>query len=226
MISAPDLRHWLGAIILLLLVGCGPAKVVVEGNFPQPLMEPIPIKLGVWYPEEFANHEFFDEAKSRSESDWIVNTGAAQVQMWDTLLAGMFYEMVHMKGKPAPNQMNEVVNAVLIPHVEELQYAIPTHTNVKVYEIWMRYRFELVTVDGKTIAEWTMPAYGKTPTAFLRSDEAAVNLAAVMALRDAGANFAVTFERVPEVAAWMSGPAEAGSTEPYTEELTGDDADE
>jgi hypothetical protein len=75
----------------------------------------------------------------------------------------------------------------------------------------MRYRFELVTRQGQTIAEWTMPAYGKTPTAFLRSDEAAVNLAAVMALRDAGANFAVTFQRIPEVAAWLGGPDDPGS---------------
>ena len=236
MISAPDtcagrraLRGVAIAIVAGLLAACGPNEVVVKppaGEFPQPLMEPLPLVVGVWYTEDFAGHEFFDEAKGRAESSWIVRTGDAQVQMWDNLYGAMFNELVHMKGKPAPNQMNEVVNAVLIPHVEELQYAIPTHTNVKVYEIWMRYRFELVTVDGKTIAEWTMPAYGKTPTAFLRSDEAAVNLAAVMALRDAGANFAVTFERVPEVAAWMSGPAEAGSTEPYTEELTGDDADE
>ncbi|HEY6132237.1 MAG TPA: hypothetical protein VIV27_09465 [Halioglobus sp.] len=35
---------------------------------------------------------------------------------------------------------------VLIPHVEELQYAIPIHT--RVYEIWMRYRIELVTPEG------------------------------------------------------------------------------
>ena len=205
MTSAPDLRLLGMAILLALLTGCGPTTVMVQGDFPQPLMEPLPMTVGVWYPEEFANHEFFDEAKSRSESGWVVNTGEAQVAMWDQLLEGMFYELVHMKGKPAPGQMNQVVNAVLIPHVDELQYAIPQHTNIKVYEIWMRYRFELVTTAGESIAEWTMPAYGKTPTAFLRSDEAAVNLAAVMALRDAGANFATSFARVPAVTEWMNG---------------------
>ncbi len=99
--------------------------------------------------------------------------------------------------------MNQVVDGVLIPHVDELQYSIPAHTNVKVYEIWMRYRFELVTSGGETIAEWTMSSYGKTPTAFLQSDEAAVNLAAVMALRDAGANFATNFTRVPALELWL-----------------------
>ena len=202
-ISAPEARLALAALALVLLSACGPARVDVEGNFPAPLMEPLPLTIGVWYPEEFANHEFFDEAKSREESGWIVKTGQAQVQMWDTLLDGMFYQLVHMKGRPGPNQMNQVVDAVLVPHVEELQYAIPAHTNIKVYEIWMRYRFEMLTTGGMPIAEWTMTSYGKTPTAFMQSDEGAVNLAAVMALRDAGANFATNFTRVPAVQDWL-----------------------
>ena len=206
MISAPEshtLRLAAALLLLALLSACGPAEVVVKGNFPDPLMEPLPLIMGVWYGEDFAQHEFFDEAKSREESGWIVKTGQAQVQMWDKLLAGMFTDLVHMKGKPGAGQMNQVVDAVLIPHVAELQYAIPAHTNVKVYEIWMRYRFELVTPSGEPIAEWTMTSYGKTPTAFMQSDEGAVNLAAVMALRDAGANFASNFTRVPAVQEWL-----------------------
>ena len=207
MIFAPEggklLRLFGNLVLLSILVGCGPTKVVVNGNFPPPLMEPLPLTIGVWYGEDFANHEFFDEAKNRSESSWIVKTGEAQVQMWDTLLTGMFKNVVQMKGAPGPGQMNQVVDAVLIPHVDELQYAIPAHTNIKVYEIWMRYRFELVSSGGEPIAEWTMSAYGKTPTAFLQSDQAAVNLAAVMSLRDAGANFATNFTRVPAVQSWL-----------------------
>lgn len=202
-ISAADLRRLTLLVLGLLLTACGPAKVVVEGRFPSPLIAPLPMKLGIWYPPEFSGHEFYDQAKSRNESDWIVQTGAAQVAMWNSLLAGMFVETVHMKGEPDPAQMNQVVDAVLIPEVEELQYAIPMHTNIKVYEIWMRYRFNLVSSGGDALASWTMTAYGKTPTAFLQSDEAAVNLAAVMALRDAGANFATSFTTVPEVQAFL-----------------------
>ncbi len=198
---------------LVLLSACGAKQVVVQGQFPSPLMDRLPLTLGVWYMEDFAKHEFFDESKSKKESDWIVKTGEAQVKMWDTLLSGMFENLVHLQAKPDPDTMNQMVDAVLIPHVEELQYAIPTHTHVKVYEIWLRYRFELVSTSGDPIAEWTMTAYGKTPTAFMQSDEAAVNLAAVMALRDAGANFVVNFARVPDVQQWLQlkrgGPEEA-----------------
>ncbi len=206
--SAPDFNRlqWLaGALLLGLLAGCGPSKVVVKGEFPAPTMEKLPLTIGVWYEADFANHEFFDEAKSKADSSWLVKTGAAQVQMWDTLLAGMFARVVPLEGRPGPGQANPAVDAVLIPEVAELQYAIPAHTNVKVYEIWIRYHFKLETTGGNPIADWTMPSYGKTPTAFLQSDQAAVNQAAVMALRDAGANFAAGFSRVPAVRAWLQG---------------------
>jgi hypothetical protein len=206
MTSVPDARALLqlaGALLLTLLAGCGPAEVVVKGNFPAPTMEKLPLTIGVWYDPGFANHEFYDEAKSKKESSWLVKSGEAQVQMWNTLLNGMFARVVPMVGQPGPGQMNPSVDAVLIPQIAELQYAIPAHTNVKVYEIWIRYHLQLVTTGGDPIADWTMPAYGKTPTAFLQTDQAAVNLAAVMALRDAGANFATSFARVPGVQTWL-----------------------
>jgi hypothetical protein len=84
----------------------------------------------------------------------------------------------------------------------------------------MRYQLSLVEpeqimdTDNKTInlenmqafAEWPLTAYGKTPTSFMQSDVDAVNLAAVMALRDAGANFITSFARVPGVMDWIENP--------------------
>lgn len=199
----PLTARWLVAAAILLLGACGAKQVVVQGDFPQPLMSKQPVTLGVFYPEDFRNHEFFDEAKGRSDSDWLVKTGEAQVAMWNTLFDGMFERVVFLEEAPDTDAKASGVDAILIPRVDELQYAIPTHTNIKVYEIWMRYAFQLNAPDGASIAQWTMTAYGKTPTAFLQSDEAAVNLAAVVALRDAGAHFATLFPTVPDVANWL-----------------------
>jgi hypothetical protein len=193
--------------------------VIVEGNFPEPLLDPLPITMGVIYPPAFAQHEFFDEAKGRAESDWLVKTGEAQVAFWDILLGGLFQEVVHIDSWETVESEGGRIDGVLIPSIAELQYTVPTHTNVKVYEIWMRYEFRLANMaaihqqaDGALsfnpddrLAQWPITAYGKTPTAFLQSDEEAVNLAAVVALRDAGAHFITTFGRTPEVAAWLDG---------------------
>ena len=53
---------------------------------------------------DFANHEFFDEAKTKTESSWLGQNRQAQVQMWDTLLAGMFEQVVPMVGRPGPGR--------------------------------------------------------------------------------------------------------------------------
>ena len=201
----------------LVLAGCGAKQVVVEGKFPPPVMEPIPLTVGVVYSDAFKNHEIYDEAAGRAESDWVVQTGGAQMVFWSTLFNGMFEKVVRITDHDTLHKHEDEVDVVLIPIIEDLQYTIPMYTNVKVYEIWMKYRFRLVTIDDihdhdngdltyhpeQSLADWTLSAYGKTPTAFMQSDEAAVNLAAVVALRDAGANFITSFERVPSVAQWL-----------------------
>jgi len=203
------LRIIANATLALLLSACGANEVVVKGHFPQPVLEKLPVTLGVYYDPEFRNHEFFDRSTTRGESDWIVRTGDAQTRMYDTLLGGMFERVIYLNELPRQDRVDivdaEKVDAVLVPHVDELQYSIPRHTKINVFEIWMRYRYELYSPEGVVLADWTMTSYGKTPTAFLRSAEAAVNLAAVVALRDAGANFAVNFSTVPEVKQWLEG---------------------
>ena len=176
--------RWLLLLCLTLLgAGCASKQVVVEGTFPAPLLDPLPVTIGVIYPSAFAQHEFFDEAKGRAESDWLVKTGEAQVEFWDILLTGLFDEVVHIQDWETVQSRGADIDGVLIPAIAELQYTIPTHTNVKVYEIWMRYEFRLVDVsaihqqeDGALsfnpedrIAQWPVTAYGKTPTAFCKA---------------------------------------------------------
>ena len=219
-------RWFLTLCLTLLAAGCATKQVEVEGNFPSPLLDPLPITLGVIYPSAFAKHEFFDEAKGRAESDWLVKTGEAQVEFWDILFGGMFDEVVHIRDWETVQSRGPEIDGVLIPAIADLQYTIPTHTNVKIYEIWMRYEFRLVDVaaihqqeDGalsfnpdERLAGWPITAYGKTPTAFLQTDEEAVNLAAVVALRDAGAHFVTSFGATPDVAVWLDGIARRQSS--------------
>jgi hypothetical protein len=203
---------------LLALAACSAREVVVEGSFPTPVVDPVPVSVGVLFTKEFREHELVDDATGRGEVSWRVSTGSAQVDFWSTLFPAFFQNVVFINSYEDLETYD--VDAVLIPEVSEVQYAIPLYTSVKVYEIWMRYQLSLVEpeqimdTDNKTInlenmqafAEWPLTAYGKTPTAFMQSDVDAVNLAAVMALRDAGANFITSFARVPGVMDWIENP--------------------
>ena len=62
----------------------------------------------------------------------------------------------------------------------------------------------LLTPDGDYIADWVLTSYGKTPTETFRSIEAAINDAAVVALRDLASSLALSFNQVPEVRDWLN----------------------
>ena len=214
-------RRLLTLIIPLVLAACTSREVIVEGTFPTPLVDPVPVSVGVLFTQEFKEHELVDDATGRGEVSWRVSTGTAQVEFWSTLFPAFFQNVVFIESY-ADLQAYDV-DAVLIPQVADVQYAIPSYTNVKVYEIWMRYNLalaepeQIIDEENATIslenmqpfAEWPLTSYGKTPTAFMQSDIDAVNLAAVMALRDAGANFITSFLRVPGVMDWIKNPEEA-----------------
>jgi hypothetical protein len=203
-------------LIVLILSGCSSREVVVDGSFPEPVIPKLPLTIGVLYTDTFKNHELVDDGSARGEASWRVSTGVAQVEFWSTLLPAAFNNVIYINS--VEDLSNYQVDAVFVPTIVDVQYAIPLYTNVKVYELWMRYRLQLVepeilieqasldvTADNlQAFADWTLSAYGKTPTAFMQSDIDAVNLAAVMALRDAGANFITSFGRVPSVNAWLA----------------------
>lgn len=211
----------LALLSLMTLAACSSREVIVEGSFPTPVVDPLPVSVGVLFTKEFREHELVDDATGRGEASWRVSTGLAQVNFWSTLLPAFFQNVVFIENYEDLNTYD--VDAVLIPEVTDVQYAIPLYTNVKVYEIWMRYQLSLVepgqlkdeenqvivTENAQAFTQWPLTAYGKTPTAFLQSDTDAVNEAAVMALRDAGANFITSFGRVPGVVAWVQKSEEA-----------------
>ena len=64
------------------------------------------------------------------------------MNFWSTLLPAFFQNVVFIESYEDLNTYD--VDAVLIPEVTDVQYAIPLYTNVKVYEIWMRYQLSLV----------------------------------------------------------------------------------
>ena len=190
-------QRLLTLIILLVLAACTSREVIVEGTFPTPLVDPVPVSIGVLFTQEFKEHELVDDATGRGEVSWRVSTGTAQVEFWSTLFPAFFQNVVFIESY-ADLQAYDV-DAVLIPQVADVQYAIPLYTNVKVYEIWMRYNLalaepeQIIDEENATIslenmqpfAEWPLTSYGKTPTAFMQSDIDAVNLACLLYTSDA-----------------------------------------
>jgi hypothetical protein len=170
----------------------------VDGKFPAPLIPKIPASIGIHYSDEFKNYVYKEERKERKR--WVIDIGEAQNGMFNALLPGMFEHIVKVEEFP---DETAAVELILVPSVEDFQYTLPSETKITIYEVFIKYNIQAYKPDGTIVADWILPAYGKTPSGFMQSDEGALNQAIIVALRDAGASFTMNFAKVPEISAWL-----------------------
>ena len=191
-------------LLLLLLFGlssCGVSNVVIDGSFPTPNINKMPIAIAVYYDDALKDFAYLEYSETGQE-EFNIESGKSHVQLFNVVLPAMFDRVVFV------NSMEEVptlgVDAVFAPAIEEFQLALPAKTKLDVFEVWIKYNMRLLTPDGDYIADWVLTSYGKTPTETFPSIEAAINDAAVVALRDLASSLALSFNQVPEVRDWLN----------------------
>ena len=185
--------------LLSTLWGCT-NSLKVQGDLPAPLIQPIPQSVGVVYDEDFRNYVYTEQSEDRSK--WIIDNGSAQVQLFNQVLPKLFLSVEELAALPSAEQPAPT-DLVMHPKVTDFQYSVPRETKFKIYEVWIKYNLTVYDAHGSLVADWIATAYGKTPTAFMQSNEDAMNAAIIVALRDLGANLSIGAVRVPEIKAWL-----------------------
>ena len=186
----------IAALLLVgILSGCSSsASVQVTSDFPTVLSEPKPVSASIVFDESFSNYIAQPNKKT------VIDLGTAQVKLLSNAFNGLFDDVEFVSDPEAVIGDHKLV---IIPSIREVQVSTPSDNYLNVFEVWIKYNLEIKSVDGETIDSWFMPAYGKTPDAFMASKSSAIEEAAVIALRDAGAKLMLDFYRIPAIYGWM-----------------------
>ncbi|WP_323846922.1 hypothetical protein [Microbulbifer magnicolonia] len=183
----------------LLATACS-HTVHVDGSYPKPVGQQHPLTVGIYLSDDFRNFTYREDSEDRDE--WNINTGRAQKNLFETVLGSMFTETIALS--QYPQQLPGNVELVIVPEIRELQFTMPRETRVNIFEVWIKYDMHAYNPQGESVANWVITAYGKTPTAFLKSQEDALAQAINVALRDAGATLYMGFAKVPELQALLA----------------------
>ena len=189
------------AFLLLVLTGCGVSNVVIEGEFPTPNINQLPLTVAVYYDDALRDFSYIEYSETGQE-EYNIASGVSHIQLFNAILPAMFTDVVIVNSLEEAQSRN--VDAVFAPAIEEFQLALPAKTKLDVFEVWIKYNMRLLSAEGEYIADWVLTSYGKTPTETFRSVEAAINDAAVVALRDLASSFSLSFAQVPEVRDWLN----------------------
>jgi len=188
-------------VLSVLLAGCGASTVTVSGSYPTPTVAKLPLKVAVYYDDALRNF-VYTEFTEQGQEEYNIESGQSHIDLFNAILPGMFDEVVLINAREDARNLD--VDAVFEPAIEEFQLALPYKTKLDVYEVWIKYNLRLTTPDGEYIADWVETSYGKTTVESFRSNEASINAAAVVALRDLASSFTLKFTSVPEIRDWLA----------------------
>tara|TARA_Y100000766_G_scaffold278208_1_gene284674 strand:- start:994 stop:1620 length:627 start_codon:yes stop_codon:yes gene_type:complete len=192
----------LGLLLITSLMGsCGVSNLVIEGSFPTPNINKIPLSMAIFYEDALRDFSYMEYSETGRE-EINIESGESHIRLFNAVLPAMFDQVVEIEGMDDPKVQE--VDAVFSPTIEEFQLALPEKTKLDVYEVWIKYNMRIVDRGGNTLADWVLTSYGKTPTAAFLSVEDGINEAAIVALRDLASSFSLNFSQFPEVQDWLN----------------------
>ena len=215
----PSTRTRRGHRIRLLMLGlvaamsaCSNAPVVPPTQFPKPVLNRIPVTMGLYMDEAFRSYRHQDQPTKESTMQ-EVSVGPASQSLFSEFLSAQFSSLVTLDRAPAP-EARAPVQAVLQPVVQEVQIQSPRTDKDSFHEAWIKYRLRLLTPDGRELTSWELAAYGKERGQFIGGVNAGLTAAMTEAMRDAAAGMALIFRDSAGFAARLSAAGAANAPPP------------
>jgi hypothetical protein len=172
---------------VLALPACTATRLEAEAQLPPPLIDKLPVRVGIHYPREFRE---FVHKETRGSIDYEVTLGPAHVTNLDWLLKAMFRDVVPVEDPKQAATVTPPLVLVLEPQFEEYSFLTPKDVAGEAFIVTIRYLLNLYDSSGSRVDSFTYTGYGRERARTLASKEP-LQVATQRAMRDAGAKVAV-----------------------------------
>ena len=185
--TGPKWRAAAVALGLVALSACTSTELETRAALPPPLLEQLPVRIGIHYSKEFREYV---HRESRASMDYSVNLGPAHVTNLDWLLKAMFRDLVHVEDPAKIGSITPPLTFVLEPRFEEYSFLTPKDVAGEAYIVTIRYLLTVYDSSGARVDSFAFTGYGREKAHALGNKEP-LAVATQRAMRDAGAKIAV-----------------------------------
>ena len=187
------LRTPCAALLLTLLAACAPTKFETQADIPQPLIEKIPVVIGVHMPLEFTA-KVYEEKREGGGGEYSIGLGKAQSAGFMRILNAMFKRVVPVASPRDAATIDPEIRGVLEPVLEDYAFVTPADSGTQTYAASLRYTIRLYSPQGELAESWSFTGYGAQPASqFPGKGDEALAAATRLPMRDAGAKLAAEF---------------------------------
>jgi len=184
----------LGLLLAGLVSGCGSNVTLKTPTIPQPLLERIPMSIGLRMPENFEH--FVHQEKVFGREEWSIDLGRSNAALFEQLFGHMFAGVIVLGPDDDPQLLP--LDALIEPSIDAFEFSTPEQSNTDAFAVWIRYRMKVYDREGKLVSNWPVSAYGKSLTTTMKRS-AALQRAAILAMRDAAALMIMKFDNVTRI---------------------------
>jgi hypothetical protein len=194
--TRPFLRAWsatcLAVVLASSLAACKPTQFEANSeNIPTPLIDRIPVVVGVHIPAEFREKVY---AEKRSGASYSISLGKAQSDGFLRMMQAMFTRVVVLDSPAAAAATDPEIRGVLQPVLEDYAFLTPTDSGTQSYAASLKYTVRLYSPKGELSDSWTFTGYGSRPSSmFPGGGDDALKAATALAMRDAAAKLVAEF---------------------------------
>ena len=179
---------------LLLLTACEQSMVLETSlDIPQPVETKLPLNIAIFYEDSLQKYIYIENNDDRR--NWSITIGPSQVEIFDQVLPTMFNSIATVKN--LDEAKNQKYDAVIIPDIQDIQFALPYETKKKIHETWIKYIIHIQEAGGKPIADLKLTGYGKslpnTSIDFMLDEREGLVISTNEAYRDLAAKLIVSF---------------------------------
>lgn len=203
---------------VVLLSACSTKPVVATAEFPTPVLQKVPVKMGLYMDESFRSYTHTDKPAKGSKQE--VSVGSASRALFNEFLKAQFVTLTVLGQAPAPGRVPTGVEAVLQPMIREVQIASPTTDKDEFHEAWIKYQLRLSTPQGQELTSWDLSAYGKHRAAIIGGGNEGLTAAVREAMRDAAAGMALIFRDGNAFRARLAAASAAAAQQPAANTAT------
>jgi hypothetical protein len=177
----------------LVVAACVPTRFETTVNLPTPLVEKIPVVIGVHLPLEFREKVYHEKREGGIE--YTIGLGKAQAAGFMRIMDALFTKAVPVASPALATQTDPAIRGTLEPVLEDYAFVTPLDSGSAVYAASLRYTVRLYTPQGELSESWTFTGYGsQAASMFPGKGDEALETATRLAMRDAAAKLAAEFK--------------------------------
>ncbi len=183
--ARPAALYALAGTLLLALTGCAttePYYIDVDSEIPDPLIEPVPITVGVHYTPEFS--AFQPEEESLLGDVYVIRFGDLQQRYFHAMLEAAFERVVITDSADPEAIKRNAVDVFVVPRAENFSFLTPEESGSKFFAVSMRHYIEFYRADGSPFGTWEINSYGRSRDSFAAKNTRLAEEACRDAMRD------------------------------------------